>query len=89
MANQVFDCIFADRPFAYPFILCNEHVLTICPLDDYLIFLFCWDVEQVLSEELPVALGKISFPKSMRWNSEVSAALNYGTFYLFFYFFYV
>ncbi|KAL8500437.1 hypothetical protein ACS0TY_020147 [Phlomoides rotata] len=26
---------------------------------------------EVLSEELPAALGKISFPKSMRWNSEV------------------
>ncbi|KAL3651134.1 Glycine--tRNA ligase, chloroplastic/mitochondrial 2 [Castilleja foliolosa] len=26
---------------------------------------------EVLSEELPAILGKISFPKSMRWNSEV------------------
>ncbi|KAI3444802.1 hypothetical protein Pfo_001467 [Paulownia fortunei] len=26
---------------------------------------------EVLSEELPATLGKISFPKSMRWNSEV------------------
>ncbi|KAL0429137.1 UNVERIFIED_CONTAM: Glycine--tRNA ligase, chloroplastic/mitochondrial 2, partial [Sesamum radiatum] len=26
---------------------------------------------EVLSEELPTSLGKISFPKSMRWNSEV------------------
>ncbi|GER49379.1 glycine--tRNA ligase beta subunit [Striga asiatica] len=30
---------------------------------------------EVLSEELPAILGKISFPKSMRWNSEVCAAL--------------
>ncbi|KAK6162665.1 hypothetical protein DH2020_002506 [Rehmannia glutinosa] len=26
---------------------------------------------EVLSEELPATLGKLSFPKSMRWNSEV------------------
>ncbi|KAG8391511.1 hypothetical protein BUALT_Bualt01G0195300 [Buddleja alternifolia] len=30
---------------------------------------------EVLSEDLPAALCKISFPKSMRWNSQVSAAL--------------
>lgn len=53
-------------------------------------FLFCWDVEQVLSEELPLALGKISFPKSMRWNSEVCAALKYelNFFVKFFFVFY-
>lgn len=36
----------------------------------------------MLSEELPATLSKISFPKSMRWNSEVCAVLIYGKSFL-------
>lgn len=32
-------------------------------------------LEQVLSEELPGTIGKILFPKSMRWNSEVCTVI--------------
>lgn len=44
------------------------------------IAVFCKDlllitISQVLSEELPGAIAKISFPKSMRWNSEVYSSV--------------
>ncbi|KAI7756464.1 hypothetical protein M8C21_029398, partial [Ambrosia artemisiifolia] len=33
---------------------------------------------EVLSKELPGAIAKVSFPKSMRWNSEVDSAESYA-----------
>lgn len=47
---------------------------TIYILDTVHLILVVLNLEQVLSEALPSALCKISFPKSMRWNSEVCAA---------------